>query len=377
MVRRLLAVASIILGALSVNQNSMYAAQTAQDTLITSRSKDTVYVVIKNVEQNSLNSVSTDKATEDKKNNIGQYFQPDLVLKGKYELDTDNGKSRFSVRNTRVGLKGKVASSMSYRLQLELSDNGSFKVLDLYAKFTPVRGLDIIAGQGSVPIFNGYTTSPGSLMFSNRPFIGKYFTSSRDIGVNVSYKIKQKGFPIAVEAGIYNGDGINNPQWNSAPAFGGRLLFGSMKGFRATVKAMRMEKSQEKDYFFWGADARYKGKRWLLEAEVMERHNYFSKQSLFSSYVQSSYTFPCNGKSLTGIEPAVRWDAMGYDVKDHGFGVNRATVGVNFNMDMKPFKTIFRINYEQYFNKDGVVIPDFTAEEANHNKFSLEFMLLF
>lgn len=311
------------------------------------------------------------------KSDIGQYFQPDMVLKGKYEFNTDNGKSRFSVRNTRVGLKGKFAPFMSYRLQLELSDNGSFKVLDLYAKFTPVKGLDIIAGQGSVPIFNGYTTSPGSLMFSNRPFIGKYFTSSRDIGVNVSYKLKQKGFPIAVEAGVYNGNGINNPAWNYDVAYGGRLLFGGMKGFRTTVKAMKMEKSESKDFFFWGADVRYKGDKWLLEAEVMERHNYFSKESLFASYIQSSYTFPCSCTYLKGVEPALRWDAMGYDVMDNGFGVNRVTAGVNFNVDMKPFRAVFRVNYDHYFNREGVVIPDFSNEEDNHNKLSLEFMLLF
>ncbi len=357
--KRIFIVASLLLAAIFVKPTALSA--TEPDSFLSDES-----------------AAESTSPAENNQSKLGQYFQPDMVLKGKYELDTQQGKSRFSVRNTRLGLKGKIAPFMSYRIQVELSDNGSFKILDLFAKFTPVKGLDITAGQASVPIFNGYTVSPGSLLFSNRPFIGKYFTSSRDIGINIAYKIKQQGFPIAIEAGVYNGDGINNPDWNYAPAIGGRILFGGMKGFRATAKAMKMEKGEEKDYFFWGADVRYKSDRFLFEAEVMERHNHFSKDALFSSYVQSAYTIPCGNKYLTGIEPALRWDALGYDVMDKGFGVNRATAGVNFNLDVKPFRAIFRVNYEHYMNRAGVVIPDFSsADETDNNKLSLEFMLLF
>lgn len=343
------------------NYSSLFAGGQG-DTLPASTQRDTVYIVEEREKERNVD--------------LKKLFQPELILKAKYELDTENGKSRFSVRNSRIGLKGELASYMSYKLQIELSSEGDFNVLDLYGRFTPVSGLDITLGQCSVPVFNSYTISPGPLMFANRPFIGKYFASTRDIGLNVLYTVKQEGFPLAVEAGVYNGSGINNPQWRKTPSYGGRLLFGSMKGFRSTVKVYRTERDEEKDYLLWGADIRYQSGNYKIEAEIMDRYNYFDDTYLFSSYIQGAYTFACNSRIIKGIEPAARWDAMGYDFLNKGFGVNRITAGINFIFNMKPFDALVRVNYEQYFRRDTFI--EFTeSDEMDNNKLTLEFLICF
>lgn len=55
----------------------------------------------------------------------------DATLKTKYELATETGMSRFSVRNSRVGLFGDLNEYVSYKFQIELSNEGKFDVLDL------------------------------------------------------------------------------------------------------------------------------------------------------------------------------------------------------------------------------------------------------
>ncbi|MEG2849070.1 MAG: hypothetical protein RR880_02425, partial [Bacteroidales bacterium] len=190
----------------------------------------------------------------------------------------------------RLGIVGGVNKFISYKFLMELSADGKFNILDLYAKITPAKGLSITLGQCPIPLYNGYTISPGQLDYANRPFIGKYFESTRDIGINVNYVIKQTGFPIAFEAGVYNGAGINNPKWTSTPSYGGRLLFGDLKkGFRATAKTYITKKSDTLNLVYWGADLRYQGKNYKIEGEVMNKYNRYNEKSLFSAYLQGGY----------------------------------------------------------------------------------------
>ena len=120
---------------------------------------------------------------QESQSNIDWEFAPtiefDGMFKSKFEYATDNNNTRFSVRNSRLGIKGDVTSFVSYRAMAELSDDGKFNVLDLYGAINPLNGLTIKIGQSGIPVHNPYTTSPGSVMFANRPFIGKYFKIGR------------------------------------------------------------------------------------------------------------------------------------------------------------------------------------------------------
>lgn len=311
-------------------------------------------------------------------------LKPILIFKGKYEFDTESQDGRFSIRNSRVGVQGDVSKKIAYKFMVDLSDNGSLKVLDLFVTFKPHKRLKFTFGQSSIPLFNSYTLSPNATDFINRPFIGKYFNSSRDMGLTASYTIKQKGFPIAVEAGVYNGDGINNPKWTGTMAYGGRVLFGSMNGWRYTAKAYRTDKNSFEDYLIWGADVRYDNSCLRFEAEYMNKHNYDDIanengvviESLSAFYAQGLAKIPVTSKTFKRIEPTLRWDGMGYDFLDRGFGVNRATVGVNLVLKTA-VTSLFRINYEHYFNNSMDMSQVFTSPQHCESKLSAEFLLVF
>ncbi len=311
-------------------------------------------------------------------------LKPILIFKGKYEISTESGDSRFSVRNARIGVQGDLSKKISYKFMIDASDNGSLKVLDLYVAFKPHKRLKFTFGQGGLPIFNSYTVSPNSTDFVNRPFVGKYINSSRDIGLTLNCAIKQKGFPISLEAGLYNGDGINNAKWTGSLAYGGRLAFGSMKGWRATAKFFKNDINDFEDYFIWGADLRYDNSKVRFETEYMNKHNCadFTEagaptQSLSTLYAQGMLKFPVSSKTFKRVEPALRWDGMGYDLPDRGLGVNRATVGVNLVLNTTSFVSLFRVNYEHYFNNSMDMSPVFTSVYHNENKLSAEFLLVF
>ncbi len=304
-------------------------------------------------------------------------FKPELVFKGKYEVLTDNGEQRFSVRNTRIGFRGGMSSRFEYKFLLELSNNGNFNVLDLFLKYKATDRLSFTAGQVSLPLFNNYTISPNALDFANRPFVGKFFNSTRDIGFAAGYDIKKDGFPITAELGIYGGKGTNKAEWSEAPAFGARVSFGSMKqGLRVTAKGLRIKSSDKSDNYIWGGDLRYLKNNFKVEMEAMGKYNKFSELHLFSYYTQFFYTIPVENSSLlSGVQPALRWDQIGEETLERGFAVSRITGGINFNLKSGNYRTVVRLNYEHFFNKGE--IKTITTPQDTMNKFTAELMFCF
>jgi hypothetical protein len=286
--------------------------------------------------------------------------------------------SRFSVRNSRLGLKGKLANPVSYRLQVELSNSGKFDVLDLSATVKLTDGLDITFGQTGVPVYNSYIVSPGDIMFANRAFLGKYYTSTRDIGVLASYSFLAKGIPVKTEFGVFNGFTINDPVWTNKLSYAARVQFGSMRGFRTTAKVYNYPLAEDKDYFIWGADVRYGQERYRLEAEVMNRHNRFDGVDRFSFYIQAGYSFPLYGNTrlFKNITPVIRWDAIGEDIKENDFDATRMTLGMDFGLTDEPFGSVLRVDYEHYLVDRP--IPEFNRyEEMDSNKITVELLLRF
>jgi hypothetical protein len=304
-------------------------------------------------------------------------LKPELIFKGKYEFSTESGEGRFNLKNSRVGVRGNLNKFFSYRFLLDLNSEGKFSVLDLYGKIQASNRLSITFGQQGLSLFNPYTIDPKTLDYANRPFVGKYIFSSRDMGIAVAYKLKKEGFPIDLEAGVYNGDGINNPQWTKTPSYGGRLAFGSYtKGFRFTTKAYRNKVSNEQDFLAYGADIRITHENFRFETEFMSKHNYFNKEKLTTALAQGLYSFPLESKVFSAVQTALRWDAMGYDFVNKGFGVNRGTIGLNFILRSDSFYSLIRLNYEHYF-KSKVVLPEFKNGYADDNKISLELLFCF
>ncbi len=303
-------------------------------------------------------------------------FKFDGNLKTKFEYAPEEETSRFSVRNSRLGLSGRIVPKADYRAQVELSKEGKFEVLDLSGTLTPYKGLSFTLGQTSIPLFNSYITNPGKMMFANRTFLGKYYVGTRDIGLLVKYGFRLATVPAGVEFGIYNGNTINNPVWTDKLSYAARLSFGSMKGFRTTFKLYDYPNGEEIHYFLYGADFRYEGRNWKVETEAMKRDDKVANKDLFSAYIQGAYWTPIKGGLFKNIIPAARWDAIDQNKDDSAFDVNRLTLGLGFGLTSNANDSLLRINYEWYFVKNQL---DFMhqSEEMDADKLTVELVYVF
>ena len=68
------------------------------------------------------------------------------TIRGKYEYQTETSESRFEVRNARFSVSGNVHPIVAYKAEIDLSDEGSIKMLDAYARVFPVKDLNFTIG---------------------------------------------------------------------------------------------------------------------------------------------------------------------------------------------------------------------------------------
>ena len=151
-----------------------------------------------------------------------QMLTPEIhgTIRGKYEYQTEDGEGRFEVRNARISVTGKVIDAVSYKAEIDLSDEGKIKMLDAYTKVTPAERLDFKIGQFRVPFTIDAHRSPHQQYFANRSFIAKQVGNVRDVGASVAYKLKG-ACPLILEAGLFNGSGLTDQKdyWTKAMNF--------------------------------------------------------------------------------------------------------------------------------------------------------------
>ena len=117
------------------------------------------------------------------------------TIRGKYEYQTETGESRFEVRNARFSVSGNVHPLVAYKAEIDLSDEGSIKMLDAYARVFPVKDLNFTIGQMRVPFTIDAHRSPHQQYFANRSFIAKQVGNVRDVGLTSAYTHKGD-FPV-------------------------------------------------------------------------------------------------------------------------------------------------------------------------------------
>ena len=117
---------------------------------------------------------------------IPKEYLPEVhgTIRGKYELQTTNGMQRFQVRPV-----------IAYKAEIDLSDEGSIKMLDAYARFVPNDTWNVTLGQMRVPFTIDAHRSPHQQYFANRSFIAKQVGNVRDVGATGAFSLK------AVETG--------------------------------------------------------------------------------------------------------------------------------------------------------------------------------
>jgi hypothetical protein len=190
---------------------------------------------------------------------------------------------------------------------------------------------------------------------------------------------------VTAHVGLFNGAGINNPQWQKSPFALSRLVYGTMKGFRAGVKCYGGETAAGDRIANYGVDLRYAGDRYAIETEYVVKDSLTTGVYLSAAYLQGNYCFPANNKMTKYFTPTIRGDAMGYDCFDKGFDVSRLTLGMNIGLQPKQLDAEIRLNYEYFFKKNESEMKDDPyyiayferSDKAMFDKFTVELLIKF
>ena len=213
--------------------------------------------------------------------------------------------------------------------------------------------------------------SPHQQYFANRSFIAKQVGNVRDVGFAAGYTI-QAGFPIVLEAGLFNGSGLTNQKdfWTNSVNFSAKAQLLLPHGFGLVLSTQKI-KPDDVDVMMYDAGLYWHARGWHVEAEYLYKHyahDAFRPVHAFDAFV--SYDIPTGQGLIRYVTPLLRYDYM----SDHSDGkrylegkenpegsliVNdyqrsRITGGVTLSLK-KPFVSDIRINYEKYFYREGGV----------------------
>lgn len=318
---------------------------------------------------------------------MAQDYKPSIhgTLRGKYEYQTDEGEGRFEVRNARISITGNVTDYVAYKAEIDLSDEGEIKMLDAYTQITPLKKLNFTIGQMRVPFTIDAHRSPHLQYFANRSFIAKQVGNVRDVGATLGYTFTP-GFPIVVEAGLFNGSGLTGQKnyWTKSVNFSAKAQFNMPGGFNLTLSTQKIQPA-DVAIMMYDAGAYYHGHGWHIEAEYLYKHyahGAYGAVHSFDGFI--NYDIPVRKKRslIKKVSPLARFDYMsdhsdGETKNDAGSLVttdyrrSRVTGGFTFSL-ATPFVSDIRLNYEKYFYREGAVI-----KPSEHDKIVLEVMTRF
>ena len=317
---------------------------------------------------------------------VAQDFTPHIhgTLRSKFEVQTEENESRFMVRNARVSIDGLVLEKVSYKAEIDLSDEGRIKMLDAYTRLAPVRGLQFTVGQMRVPFTVDAHRSPHRQYFANRSFIAKQVGNVRDVGATLAYSFNP-GFPVVLEGGLFNGSGLTDQKdyWTKGVNYSAKLQLMLPRGFNVTLSGQKISPNGHTVMMTDGAVA-YHGHGWHVEAEYLYKHyshGAFAAVQAFDGFVNYDIPLRRQGSMVKKISPLARFDWM----TDHSDGTvddkgllkltdckrARVTGGVTFSLGL-PFISDIRLNYEKYFYRDGA-----TPKESERDKLVVELMTRF
>ncbi len=310
------------------------------------------------------------------------------TIRSKYEYQTSENEGRFEVRNARISVDGSLSPIISYKAEIDLCDEGKIKMLDAYTRLKPVQGLQFTIGQMRVPFTIDAHRSPHQQYFANRSFIAKQVGNVRDVGAALGYSFNA-GFPIILEAGLFNGSGLTNQKdfWTKSINFSAKAQMLLPGGFNLTLSTQKI-KPDHINVMMYDAGAYWHAKGWHVEAEYLYKHyahDAFKAVHAFDSFI--SYDIPSGKGPIRYVTPLLRYDYM----SDHSDGTrylngkadksgtlivndsqrSRLTGGVTLSLK-KPFVSDIRFNYEKYFYKDSGI-----PHTSEKDKFVVEVMTRF
>ncbi len=317
-------------------------------------------------------------------------FKPELHgnIRAKYEYQPEVNMGRFQVRNARISVSGYALDKVSYKAEIDLSDQGVTRMLDAYVKLHATKNLSVAIGQMRVPFTIDAHRSPYSRFFANRSFIGKQVGDVRDVGVVASYKSQlSDNVPFTLEGGIFNGDGLDGQKvWQSDynHSVKAQLWVGDHWNITLSEQALKPAVFRLNMY---DIGTYYKTDKFHIEAEYLYKvYEQNSFQDVHSVDLFAMYNVPIKG-FFKNISFLARYDMMtehsdgSMDDDDIAAGIltaddaarQRVTGGVTLSF-AKMFNADIRLNYEKYFyDANSLVAPD----SSELDKFVIEFVCKF
>lgn len=310
-------------------------------------------------------------------------YMPEIegTVRAKYEYQPEIEMGRFLVRNARFSVSGKVSPIVSYKAEVDLSNEGKIVMLDAYSKIDLTKGLDFTIGQMRVPFSIDAHRGPHKQYFPNRSFIAKQVGNVRDVGATLKYSIPTH-YPIILEAGLFNGSGLTNLKnfWTDQINFTAKATFNLPAGF-SLVGSMHKIKPYDVTIEMYDVGINFHKYGWHVEAEWLYKKykdSSFEPVNAFNSFI--CYDLPLQ-KTFSKISFLARYDMM----EDHSRGQfnelgkltiddaarKRITGGVTLSLDTK-FISDIRINYEKYLYGEGADI-----KISEQDKFVIELMTRF
>jgi hypothetical protein len=116
-------------------------------------------------------------------------------LKTDFEWNTEKGETRFLLRNARIGVMGNLNPVINYAMEVDLSDEGVFRVLKAYTVYKPYSNdkhqLSFWFGYQKPFFSSEYLRSPMDIFFIRRSLVVNDMTAGIvDVGVIYNYAFK-------------------------------------------------------------------------------------------------------------------------------------------------------------------------------------------
>lgn len=303
------------------------------------------------------------------------------VVRGRWEMATESGESRFQVRNARVQVSGDVGPVFKYFIQTDFCDRGMIKILDAWGAAAIQPWLSVRIGQFRMPFGMDSFRGPGGYLFGNRSFIGKQMCNVRAVGGQLMFTLPK--IPATLNAGIFNPTSIaDHEKWVKTYAYSAKLTY--TLGPAKLITGFQSIEPDSVRTNLWNIGASYKVGRLTFEAEFMNKHyTHKSHKATKGWLATANYDLPLSKGVFDMISFQGRYDGM----TAHSTAIRnaegelttnhprrqRATVGSTLSYKgPKSIAAKIRLNYEKYFYPSDV-----KYEPADGDKLLLELVLSF
>ena len=310
--------------------------------------------------QQSLDSINKKVDSLILKSELTSIYMPRIfsIIKTDFEWNTETGRKRFVLRNARLGIRGNLSKLINYQMELDLSDDGVFRVLNSFAVFKPIQkekhGLSFWIGYQKPFFSSEYLRNPMQIFFATRSMVVSEMTGGiADIGVITNYSYQNNVLPFDISVGVLNGMGFQNVAFKK-PNYNARIRLFPYKGLRLLAEYYGGYTTQKNPLHTFGFECTYEYKSFFVEAEFFHRQVEFFDSAFFKKteglLIETYYKISIEKSNiLRYITPTLRWDMLGNNIFSEQLQIGRLTGGLNFGIDKSFLTAEFRVNYEKYF----------------------------